>query len=343
MRHSIFLHLETGMIVLNNISKDYNRLRVIDDVSLEIGENVIYGLIGKSGAGKSTLIRMMSLLENIDAGEIYFDKCRVDNLERKELSKCRRQFGMIFQHFNLFPSRNVFENISYPLEIAGKNKETIRERVHELLEMIELPDKSDYPISRLSGGQKQRVAIARALANRPKFLFCDEATSALDPQTSKSVLRLIKNIRDKIGLTVIMITHQMEVVKEICDYVSIIDGGKIVESGTVKEIIGFPHTKIAREFISTLDSLEGNALQTITSGSATCRLHFGSESVTKPILSHLIKNYQLDANILSGAIRTVNNEPLGELVLKFIGSAKDLKQGIAYLESVGVTVEILDD
>ncbi|MDR2396891.1 MAG: ATP-binding cassette domain-containing protein [Puniceicoccales bacterium] len=331
------------MITLGNISKNYNGLRVVDNVSLEIGENVIYGLIGKSGAGKSTLIRMMSLLESLDTGEIYYDNCRVDNLEREKLSRCRRQLGMIFQHFNLFSSRNVFGNVAYPLEIVGKDKETIKKRVSELLKMVELSDKFDYPISKLSGGQKQRVAIARALANHPKFLFCDEATSALDPQTTKSVLRLIKSIRDKIGLTVVIITHQMEVVKEICDYVSIIDNGKIVENGTVKEVVGFPHTKIAREFISTLDTLEKNALQTITSGSATCRLHFDSESVTKPILSYLIRNYQLDVNILSGAIRTVNKEPLGELVLKFIGSATELNRGIAHLESVGVTVEVLDD
>ncbi|GHT95943.1 methionine import ATP-binding protein MetN [Alphaproteobacteria bacterium] len=329
------------MISLRNVFKSYGTLSVIDNVSMEIQSNVIYGIIGKSGAGKSTLIKLMSLLEDPDAGEVHFDSVRVDNLKGSGLLECRHQLGMIFQNFNLFSSRDVFGNVAYPLEIVGKDKETIRDRVHELLELVGLSDKSAYPISKLSGGQKQRVAIARALANRPKFLFCDEATSALDPQTTKSILQLIRDIRNKIGLTVVMITHQMEVVKEICDYVSVIDGGKIIENGTLKSLVSFPHTQIAREFISTLEPLEENVLKKLHPNSIMCRLHFGSESVMEPILSKVIKSCQLDVNILSGTLRTVNDEPIGELVVELMGSVENLNSAIDVLKSYGIMIEVL--
>ncbi|GHU11212.1 methionine import ATP-binding protein MetN [Alphaproteobacteria bacterium] len=329
------------MISLKNVSKNYGDLSVISDISMEIQSNVIYGIIGKSGAGKSTLIRLMSLLENPDAGEIDYDGVRVDNLRGKGLLECRHQLGMIFQNFNLFFSRDVFGNVAYPLEIVGKDKGTIRNRVYELLELVGLSDKCLYPISKLSGGQKQRVAIARALANHPKFLFCDEATSALDPQTTKSILQLIRDIRNKMGLTVVMITHQMEVVKEICDYVSVIDGGKIIESGTLKSLVSFPHTQIAREFISTLDPLEEKVLQKFPPNSRICRLHFGSESVMEPILSKVIKTCQVDVNILSGTLRTVNDEPIGELVVEFMGTADNLNAAIDELKSYGILIEVL--
>ncbi|MDR0942799.1 MAG: methionine ABC transporter ATP-binding protein [Holosporales bacterium] len=330
------------MIVLEKITKSYNGLQVLNDISLEIQPNVIHGIIGKSGAGKSTLLRLLSLLDAPDSGEIFFNGDRVDNLKGKELLNRRRQFGMIFQNFNLFSSRNVFRNVAYPLEIAGQDKKTIKNRVCELLDLVGLSDKVDYSISKLSGGQKQRVAIARALANYPKFLFCDEATSALDPQTTLSILQLIKDIRNKIGLTVVMITHQMEVVKETCDYASVIDDGKVIESDTVKNLVGFPHTKIAREFISTLNPFEEKALKKLSHNSIKCRLHFGSKSATKPILSQLIKEQQLDINILSGSMRTVNDEPFGELVLEFISPADNLDVAIEKLESQGITLERLD-
>ncbi|MDR0968512.1 MAG: ATP-binding cassette domain-containing protein [Holosporaceae bacterium] len=329
------------MIALKNVSKNYDGFQALDSVSLEIPPNVVYGIIGKSGAGKSTLVRLTSLLEKPDEGEIYFDDRRVDNLKGDDLLKCRRQFGMIFQHFNLFSSRDVFGNVAYPLEIAGESKETIKDRVFELLELVGLADKATRPISKLSGGQKQRAAIARALANRPKFLFCDEATSALDPQTTASILKLITDIRDKAGLTVVMITHQMNVVRDACDYVSVIDGGKVIESGTVKDLIGFPKTQIARDFVSTLGSSEEKALKTAPSNSIVCRLHFGNDAAAKPVISQLIRDYRLDANILSGAIRLVGEQSLGELTLELIGSADDLAAAVRKLRSQGIAVEEL--
>jgi D-methionine transport system ATP-binding protein len=329
------------MIALKSISKNYGGFQALDDVSLEIPPNVIYGIIGKSGAGKSTLLRLASLLEKPDGGEIYFDDRRVDNLKGSDLLECRRQFGMIFQHFNLISSRDVFGNVAYPLEIVGEDEKTIKNRVFELLELVGLADKASQPISRLSGGQKQRAAIARALANRPKFLFCDEATSALDPQTTTSILRLITDVRDKVGLTVVMITHQMNVARDACDYAAVVDGGKIVESGSVKNLIGFPRTQIARDFVSSLGSSEEKALKSAPPNSITCRLHFGDDTVAKPIMSKLIRDFRLDVNILAGAIRPVGNQSLGELTVELIGSEEDLIAAVGELKFLGVAMEKL--
>jgi D-methionine transport system ATP-binding protein len=241
------------LIILDGISKKYQELLALNGVSLAIPAGKIYGIIGRSGAGKSTLVRIISMLERPDTGSVHYGDSRVDNLDSAELLKRRRRIGMIFQNFNLFSSRNVAGNIAYPLEIAGYPRDKITLRVHELLGMVGLEDKIYSSISKLSGGQKQRVAIARALANHPDVLFCDEATSALDPQTTISILDLIRDIQRQMGLTVVMITHQMEVVREICDNVSVIDNGAIVESGAVKEIFSYPKTDVARDFLRGLN------------------------------------------------------------------------------------------
>lgn len=330
------------MITLENVSKNYDGLHAVDNISLAIPSGVIYGIIGKSGAGKSTLVRLMSLLENTDSGKIYFDSDRIDDLKGMKLLERRRKLGMIFQNFNLFSSRNVFGNIAYPLEIIDKDKNAIKGRVYELLEMVGLSDKAYSPISQLSGGQKQRVAIARALANYPEILFCDEATSALDPQTTTSILHLIKDIQSQMRLTVVMITHQMEVVREVCDYVSVIDSGQIVESGTVKDIFSFPRSKITREFISGLGLGGDEALEDFDPQTIKYRLHFRGETTKQPILSQLIKMYQLDVNILSAAIRTVDEEPLGELVVEFVGSSEGLDSAKAYLLEQGIAIEAVN-
>jgi D-methionine transport system ATP-binding protein len=335
------------MITVESLSKSYDGVKIVDCVSLEIKSNTTYGIIGKSGAGKSTLIKLMGLLEKPDSGEIHFDSCRVDNLRGNDLLKCRYQFGMVFQNFNLFSSRNVFENIAYPMEIIGKDSAYIKNRTNELLDIVGLLDKSNYSINKLSGGQKQRVAIARALANYPKFLFCDEATSALDPQTTKSILQLIKNIQNSIGLTIVVVTHQMEVAKSICDYVSIIDCGKVVESNTVKNLTSFPQTEAAKWFISTLRPEEERMFKKTAPNSIICRLHFESQLVAEPVLANLIKNCQLkncslDVSILSGAIHTVNDEPLGELVLELIGSPDCLDFAVTHLKDQGIIIEVLN-
>ncbi|MDR3071603.1 MAG: ATP-binding cassette domain-containing protein [Endomicrobium sp.] len=330
------------MITLKNVSKNYGGLQALSSVSLTIPSGTVYGIIGRSGAGKSTLVKLIGLLENPDAGEIYFDDRRVDNLRGADLLVCRRQFGMIFQHFNLFSSRDVFGNVAYPLEIVGKDKVYIKDRVLGLLELVGLSDKAHSSVNKLSGGQKQRAAMARALAVCPKFLFCDEATSALDPQTTSSILQLIKNIRNKVNLTVVMITHQMNVVSDICDYVSVVDGGKVIESGTVKELVGFPHSKIAKDFVSSLIPSYEKTFKNLLQNSIIFRLYFSNDIVTQPIVSRLIKECQLNVNILSGAVRTVKDQFFGELVLELIGPAQDLKFAVDKLKSQGIVVEKLN-
>jgi D-methionine transport system ATP-binding protein len=237
------------MITLKGISKSYAVVKAIADLDLSIPQGSIYGIIGKSGAGKSTLLRIMSLLESPDRGEVYYDGERVDTLRGRELLARRRRMGMIFQNFNLLGSRNVAGNIAYPLEIAGFHKKQIHERVDELLELVRITDKRKARLRELSGGQKQRVAIARALAANPEVLFCDEATSALDPQTTRSILSLIRELHGRLGITVVLITHQMEVIKGICGEVAVLDAGRIAEQGTVDAVFSAPRTEAARELI----------------------------------------------------------------------------------------------
>jgi D-methionine transport system ATP-binding protein len=221
----------------------------LKNVDLTIPGGCIFGVIGKSGAGKSTLLRITSLLEKADGGEVYYGDERVDTLSGRELLLRRRKMGMIFQNFNLLGSRNVAGNIAYPLEIAGIHRTQIHTRVDELLEMVDITEKRKAHLRELSGGQKQRVAIARALASNPEVLFCDEATSSLDPQTTRSILTLIKNLHQRLGITVVLITHQMSVIKEICTEVAVLDGGMIVEQGTVDAVFTSPKTTAARELV----------------------------------------------------------------------------------------------
>lgn len=237
------------MIRLTNISKRYAAVSAVDQADVFIPEGSVFGIIGKSGAGKSTLLRVMSLLEPPDQGEVYYRDERVDTLRGRELLARRRRMGMIFQNFNLLGSRNVAGNIAYPLEIAGRHKKQIQERVDELLELVDIRDKRKARLRELSGGQKQRVAIARALAANPEVLFCDEATSALDPQTTRSILALIRDLRDKLNLTVVLITHQMAVIRAICGEVAVMEKGRVVEQGTVDAVFNSPKTGAAKELI----------------------------------------------------------------------------------------------
>jgi D-methionine transport system ATP-binding protein len=237
------------MIVLKGITKRYASVKAVESVDLVIPEGCIYGIIGKSGAGKSTILRIISLLESPDEGEVYYGDERVDTLRGRDLLMRRRQMGMIFQNFNLMGSRNVTGNISYPLEIAGLPKKAIQKRVDELLELVSITDKRRARLRELSGGQKQRVAIARALAANPQVLFCDEATSALDPQTTRAILSLIRELHDKLKITVVLITHQMEVIRAVCEEVAVLDEGRIVEQGTVQMVFDAPITAAAKELV----------------------------------------------------------------------------------------------
>jgi len=237
------------MIVLKGISKSYGPVTAVRQVNLSIPSGCIYGIIGRSGAGKSSLLRTMSLLEKPDTGEVYYNNERVDTLRGMELLLRRRKMGMIFQNFNLLGSRSASGNIAYPLEIAGLGKKQIDKRVDELLELVDITDKRKARLRELSGGQKQRVAIARALAANPEVLFCDEATSSLDPQTTRSILALIRDLQQRLGITVMLITHQMEVIREICQEVAVMEAGFIVETGTVESVFKTPKTAATREML----------------------------------------------------------------------------------------------
>jgi D-methionine transport system ATP-binding protein len=237
------------VILLKGISKTYASVHALSDIDLTIPDGSIFGIIGRSGAGKSTLLRIMSLLEAPDSGEIYYDEDRVDTLKGRELLERRRKMGMIFQNFNLLSSRNAAGNIAYPLEIAGMQKKDIQTRVDELLELAGIADKRKARLRELSGGQKQRVAIARALAANPRILFCDEATSSLDPQTTRSILTLIRDLHEKLKITVALITHQMAVIREVCEEVAVLEDGRIVEQGSVQSVFEVPRTRATRELI----------------------------------------------------------------------------------------------
>jgi len=237
------------MITLKGISKSYGAVTAVKRVDLAVPPGCIYGIIGRSGAGKSSLLRVMSLLETPDTGEVYYNGERVDTLRGRALLERRKKMGMIFQNFNLLGSRNVSGNIAYPLEIAGFSRKQIDERLDELLEMVDIADKSKARLRELSGGQKQRVAIARALAANPEVLFCDEATSSLDPQTTRSILALIRDLQQRLKITVVLITHQMEVIREICHEVAVLDQGIIVERGSVASVFESPQTTATRELI----------------------------------------------------------------------------------------------
>ena len=334
------------MIEIKDLSKSFydgeKIIKAVDNVSLKINKGEIFGIIGLSGAGKSTLIRCLNRLEEPDSGRILVEGIELTSLSKKDLNKERKDMGMIFQHFNLLSQKTVFDNIVFPLQLEKKDKYEIENRVDELLEYVGLKDKKhNYP-SQLSGGQKQRVAIARALANNPKILLSDEGTSALDPQTTKSILDLLKKIRDEFDITIVMITHQMEVVKDICDKVAIMQDGAVIEENTVENIFREPKTKTAQSFI---DSLQGNIQEEIINPNdfkgTIIRLSFLGDSAKKPIVSKVIKNFNIDINILSGNINKLQLSSVGHLILELIGEDIEINKAISFLQDENVHVEVL--
>lgn len=334
------------MIVLEKVSRSYSSVRAVEGVSLSVEEGLVYGIIGKSGAGKSTLLRLMSLMEKPDSGRILYRGDRVDELTGGELLGRRRKIGMIFQGFNLFSSRSAAGNVAYPLEIAGMPKRHIASRVDELLELVGIADKRDARMSELSGGQKQRVAIARSLAAQPEVLFCDEATSALDPQTTRSILDLLRSLRDRLGLTVVMITHQMEVVRDACDRVAVLEGGRVAEEGTVRDVFASPKSAITRELIGELKPLEDAELERGLPGDAPVqrlRLRFEGKVTDEPVLSRLAKSLPVELNILSGTVHRLGAERLGELIVELSGPDEARKEAVDRLVKLGVGVEDLID
>ncbi|BFT65547.1 methionine ABC transporter ATP-binding protein [Parvimonas parva] len=306
------------MIKIENLVKVYeNGFKAVNDISLEVKKGEIFGIIGLSGAGKSSLIRCINRLEEPTSGNIFIDGKDIVKMNDKELKDARKNMSMIFQSFNLFYQKNVFENIAYPLKINGWKKEDIEKRVKTLLEYVNLSEKIfEYPAN-LSGGQKQRVAIARALAIQPKILLCDEATSALDPQSTKSILELLLRIRDEFNLTIILITHQMEVVKAICDRAGVIENGEIIEQDTVLKLFTSPKTQTTKNFIENLPEFTDYEKFLSEDYSVfLLRLGFTKESSTKPVISELIRQKNIDVNIISGNIDKIKEGKVGHLIVE---------------------------
>ncbi len=310
------------MLEIKNVTKKFNSMTALDNINLSIKKGQICGVIGKSGAGKSTLIRCINLLEKPDAGSIVIDGIDLTSLSNKALSQQRHNIGMIFQHFNLLSSKTVYENIALPLKLLGKNKTAIDSAIQPLLEITGLTEKKDSYPAQLSGGQKQRVAIARALINKPKVLLCDEATSALDPKTTKSILNLLKEINQKFNITILLITHEIDVVKEICNHVAILEQGRLIEQATTLELFTKPKTNTAKELVRNALKLElpDSITQRLRIEShkaqiPVVRIQFVGDSTTKPLLSSLANKFNLDFNILQANIDLVEEQTIGNIVL----------------------------
>ena len=341
------------MIDLSHIEKIYDSpsgpVRAIKDISLHINRGEICGIIGLSGAGKSTLVRCINLLERPTKGTVVVDGQEITAMSDSQLRAARKNIGMIFQHFNLLSSATVYENVAFPLELAKTNKDVIQKKVTELLELVGLADKADQYPSQLSGRQKQRVGIARALASDPKVLLCDEATSALDPQTTKSILELIKDINAKLKLTVVVITHEMQVIKEICDKVAVIQNGLIAENGPVLDVFINPQQPITKEFISVLMSNElpaGFDRSTISkdpipNSVMLTRLTFIGAETDEPVISRLIKNFDLNVGIVFGQIDHIKNVPFGRLMVAMEGRQMEIDHAIEYLKGKNLKVEVI--
>ncbi|MDX8336759.1 methionine ABC transporter ATP-binding protein [Candidatus Cetobacterium colombiensis] len=331
------------MIKLENVNKIYNnKFQAVKDVSLNIEKGEIFGIIGLSGAGKSSLIRLFNGLESLNSGKIEIEGVDISKLPKKDLLIKRKKIGMIFQHFNLLKSRTVRENIAFPLEIDGWSKNKIIERVDELLKLVELEDKGEVYPSQLSGGQKQRIAIARALANNPKILLSDEATSALDPKTTKSILKLIKDIQSKMDLTVVLITHQMEVIREICDKVAVMSKGEIIETGKTYEIFLNPKTDVTKELISYVPHQEKEEIAYIKKpGNKIIKLMFLGSVAGDPILSKAVRKFNLDINVLGGAIDLLSTMQVGHLIVELIGDISQQDEAIKWFPNLDVGVEVI--
>ena len=355
-----------GFIKIKNLVKKYQNnnskeLLAVNNVNLDIGQGDIYGIMGLSGAGKSTLIRLLNRLEEPTSGEIFVKQEIVDKknntitgyeyknilkFNMKMLRQYRKKTGMIFQHFNLLNSRSVAENVAFPLEISKWKKKDIEKRVDELLEIVGLSDKKQNYPEQLSGGQKQRVAIARALANNPKILLSDEATSALDPRTTNSILELLKDINKKFGITIILITHQMEVIKKICNKTAIMSDGRIIEKGETKEIFLSPKTDLAKEFVGNISheefrTEEEKKHREENNGKLRLRLKYNEDQVNESYITKIIRKYDVEVNILSGFIDKVGDIIVGNLLIEISASEEKAKDIIEWLNENKIDSEVL--
>lgn len=351
------------MIIIKNLNKVYHLksgdVKALEDVSLTIEDGEVYGVIGYSGAGKSTLVRCLNLLEKPDSGFIEVngvtlvhtdDKQVTQFIQEKELNRVRKGIGMIFQHFNLLDRSTVFDNVAYPLKYSGLSKKEIHDRVIELLELVDLCDKINVYPSQLSGGQKQRVAIARALANNPKVLLSDEATSALDPDATESILELLRKLNKQLGITIILITHEMAVIKAICDRVAVMEEGRVVEEGRAYEIFADPKEQITRKFVDSTSSLgklnqllerEHEFLKNGKSGSLI-KLTFLKESVGETMISAISRSFHVDVDIVLANVELLQEGPLGKMIVVVKGEPRNIQAAIDHLTENKVRVEVID-
>lgn len=340
------------MIELSNITKVFQQnareITALANVNLHVPKGQIYGVIGASGAGKSTLIRCVNLLERPTRGTVLVDGQDLTKLSESQLTQARRQIGMIFQHFNLLSSRTVFGNIALPLELDNTPKAEIKRRVNELLNIVGLSDKHDVYPANLSGGQKQRVAIARSLASNPKVLLCDEATSALDPATTRSILTLLKDINRRLDLTILLITHEMDVVKRICDQVAVISDGCLIEQDTVGQLFSHPKTPLAQQFIhSTLHlDIPEDYVERLTptqrEGSVPLlRMEFTGQSVDAPLLSEVARRFSVNNNIISAQMDYAGGVKFGIMLAEMHGQEADTQAAIKFLQDHHANIEVL--
>lgn len=343
------------MIDLKNVSKTFvdsnKEVHAVQNVSLTINDKDIFGIIGFSGAGKSTLVRCINLLERPTSGTVEVDGQDLTKLSNKELRRTRKKIGMIFQHFNLMPSRTIFGNVAYPLKGSGLSKQQIKDKVHELLELVGISEKENAYPSQLSGGQKQRVAIARALANDPKILLCDEATSALDPKTTKSILKLLQKLNQTLGITVVIITHEMAVVKEICNRVAVMEYGKVVEEGEVFSVFAAPKEKLTKDFIKTTSNLQkiedlisaNSPVTAIKPGELIVRLTYIEKNMSEPLISTVTQKFGVILNIIFADVEIVQNAPIGGTVAIISGKNENIDEALNYLIEKNVGVEVVKD
>lgn len=324
-----------------------NVVTAVKDVNLSINRGEIFGIVGYSGAGKSTLVRTINLLQRPTHGSVIVNGQNLIELAPAELRTARKKIGMIFQHFNLMNSRTIFDNVAFPLKGRGLSKKEIAHKVAELLNLVGLKEKSDSYPSQLSGGQKQRVAIARALANDPDVLLCDEATSALDPKTTSSILKLLKELNQKLNITMVVITHEMAVVKDLCDRVAVMENGHVLEEGSILEIFTQPKQRLTKEFINTATHfdqeielvLKHPQTISISHESELARLTYTGDQTTQPFITEIIREYGIEINILYGHIEIIQNTPVGNLLVALKGEPPQIKAATEFLKQHSVKVD----
>lgn len=337
------------MIELKNISVDFDGFKAVDEVNLKIEKADSFGIVGFSGAGKSTLVRCINLLQKPTNGEVLINGENLIDLSQKELRKRRKKIGMIFQHFNLLNNISVIDNVIFPIRKDNISKEEKIKKAKKLLDLVGIGDKADSFPRELSGGQKQRCAIARALASDPEILLCDEATSALDPKTTKQILKLLGEIKEKIGLTIVIITHQMEVVKDLCNKVAVMQDGKVIEKGSTLEIFSNPRHKLTKDFVETstnvnqtLEEVKNN-LGVLKKDEFLVKLSYVGASTTEPVINEIYEKFKVKTNVLAGNIEFITNVPVGNLIVTFKAEKENMDKAIEYLVAGGTNVELLGD